>query len=643
MKTQTIKNKRVIGPTPKAQPIETKNTNTSISNLTWIFLSLVAVHALFLLVSSHTSHSEYNFFSRIWGFDNILFYPKPIVFLTYLIVISVCIPSINDKIVQFFSFTFWGQLFNKIKPYKYLLFVLLSVLAIFVFYYFRIKYHFLGDMDIRVQQTVNKEYLYSEYLTMYILHYFHVFLANKFAYTGYQTFVLQSVIAGGLYIFFALLISDLTGQSLIEKVVTFLFFISIGAILFFFGYVEIYSIPALSVVIYVYFALLWVKNKINFILPLITLVLAIAFHLLTVGLAPSFFIVLYQKIGKKIPILSKIKTKPFIIVILLLLPVAFKVAQTFHFGDLMPISDNPKYPDLMVLFSKKHFWEFLNSQILASGLGIFILIYFTFKGIRGKLKFDQVMWFYVTATFFIFYIAFIANKMRGSGDWDICAFPALIFTPMVAYFLFRDAQVTGHFRELKYLVIVIIVMNFVNTLPWVGINSGDKSIKKIATMLESDPGYYYVTKLPALTNLALSYNSNGLKDESLKYYEKIYRKYYNDPNVHLKYAYMLMENGKDKDAANVLNNLIKQAPYISAAYPPLLNIFQKFNLEENIYSTFDFLYTNYQNNPNLYKSNFNSKDLVNYFSYLYQIETQKGNLNKAKSLADHIQQLQTYK
>jgi hypothetical protein len=630
--------------TQKANPINKQalipDSQPHVIKIMCLFLGLIVLHALFLFLANNSDHSEYNWITRIWGFDHISFYPGYIIFITYLIVVLICIPLINNKVVEFFSAGFWTDLFMKLKKYKYIVFVVLSIVAGLIFYYFRIKYHFLGDMDIRVKQTIDKQYINSEYLTMYLLNLLCSFMLKKFEFTGYDTFVLQSVIAGALFVFFAFLISDLTGKSLLEKVVTFLFFISIGAILLFFGYIEIYSIPSLSIVIYIYFALLWIYKKTNFILPLIALLLAIAFHLMSVGMIPSFFIILYQKMKNKIPLLNKIKTKPFLIFILIMLPVIYELALVFQLTEIMPLSKNEQFPDVMTLLSMKHIWEFLNSQILAAGLGLFCLTYFTIKGMRGKLKFDNVMWFYSSAAFFMVFIAFIMNTKRGSGDWDICAIPALIYSPFIAYCFFRDVQSTKQIKNFNYTLLVIIVLNFANTLPWIGINASDKSIKKIAVMLENDPGGYYITRLPSLSLLALSYSANGLKEESLKYFEKTYKKYNKDPRSYYNYASQLIDAGKELEAAKVLNNLIQLAPYISKTYPLLFNIYQKNKMNENIYSTIDFLYSNYKTNPTAYLSNFDKKELLNYFNYLMQVEVQNKNIEKARNISETLKQLQ---
>jgi predicted Zn-dependent protease len=206
---------------------------------------------------------------------------------------------------------------------------------------------------------------------------------------------------------------------------------------------------------------------------------------------------------------------------------------------------------------------------------------------------------------------------------------------------FSNVQATGQYKKFKYALVVILVMNFVNSIAWIGINASDKSIKKIESMLENDPGYYYVTKLPSLYNLALSYRANGLKDESLNCYKKIYRKYYNSPEAHINYANQLIEYGKDQEGAAILINLIRMNPYIPVAYPMLFKIYEKYKMQDNIYTTVNQLFINYQTNPRIYLLNFNKKDLGNYFYYLYQVELQRKDVEKAKIIAGVINQIQT--
>jgi tetratricopeptide (TPR) repeat protein len=637
-KNSLHKNKKYL----QNQITESKNNEkSSLTNLMILSLLLILIHFIMVFMTNNTHAKGYNIFSRVWGFDNISFFPWQIILLAYIVAIMVCIPFLNkgmrDILIRLSNYN-WRHFFKK---YKYILFVLAAIISVYIFFSFKIKYHFLGDMDIRVKQSVAGVYESNEYFVMFFLHFLYKFLNTYWTFTGLQTFVLQSVIAGGLFVFFTLLIADLLGRNLFEKLFILFFNLSFGTILFFFGYVEDYSIPGLSFVIFNYFMLLWVRNKINFIIPFLIIVIATALHLLAVGLIPAFVIVFYRKNHLKFPVFKNIKIKPFIILILCLLPVAYFIGGKLTM--LTPLSSPEKNPNVMTLFSYKHLWEYLNSQILASGVGFFILLFLTIRAIRKKIKLDNTLWYFAAATFFMLFLTFISNTERGSGDWDICAFPSLIYMPMVAYFLIFSVNTKTQLNKLKYAAVILVVFNFLNSTGWVAINASDKSIKKIASMLENDPGYYYTTKLSGLANLAYSYQANGLIEESLNYFKKEYLKNNKDPVAHLRYANALWGNKKQEEAVQIYEGVINMAPYIESAYGPVINFYQENKKYTEIYRIIDNLFTNYNTNPQMFLSNFKKDELLQYFNYLYSVELNNKNIIKAQKIQNSIQEIKNTK
>lgn len=612
-----------------------KKQDSPIQWLVFCSFLLIGLHLLLVFVTSKlpSDADKYNALTRIWGFDLISYFSPMFIALAYLVAIAVCIPFINKKITDWVLSMQHSDSISKLRKFKYLLFLIVSVIAVWVFYSFKIKYHFLGDMDIRVNQTMKGEFLDTEYWIMFLLNKVYTFLHAHYGLTGLQTFVIQSVAAGGIFVFVSCLIADLIGSDIYEKIVVFLFSVFIGTLLFYFGYVEIYSLPGLSVTLYVYGMLLWIKNKTYFIVPLLLLILAMMFYLMAVGLIPSFIIMLYKKHGFRLPVFNNIKTKPFIILLLIGLPISYLLARTYVGYFAMTIETHPKYPQVMTLFSFKHLWEYFNSQILASGVGFFVFVYFSYKAIRKKIKFDDTMWFLLSASFFMFYISFIANTVRGSGDWDIHAFPALIYNLLVIYYLVSIRKIPEKRIKVQYAISVLLTFNILHTICWAGINASDKSIKKIGNMLETDPGYYYVTKLSGLANLAMSYRANGLKDISLEYYKKMYVKNYTDLSTHFYYANELLNNNKKVEAIAVYENVIKTAPYAAQAYPPVLSYYEENKRMEEEYRMIDWLYTNFTKNPQQYAKNFPKEQLKNYFTYLYQIESNRKNIAKANAIS----------
>jgi len=179
----------------KSVAIQNVSNKNPFINLVCLSYILIAVYFIMVFIFRQSSANEYNFLNRFWGFDNITFYSPSIIFIAYALAIIVCIPYFNNKITSLFSSSFITKQLFSLKKCKYLIFVLLSVLSFFIFYMFPIKHHFLGDLDIRVNQTVKGEFVGTEYGTMFILNHIFQILHSEFNYTGIQIFVLMSTIA----------------------------------------------------------------------------------------------------------------------------------------------------------------------------------------------------------------------------------------------------------------------------------------------------------------------------------------------------------------------------------------------------------------------------------------------------------------
>ena len=92
-----------------------------------------------------------------------------------------------------------AKLLHMIGSKKFLkgfVFILLGLISIGMFRLFQIKYNFLGDMDIRVRQTLKRQFLDTQFLVMYIMFYIH----RISGLIGIQAFQWVSYISGGAFI-----------------------------------------------------------------------------------------------------------------------------------------------------------------------------------------------------------------------------------------------------------------------------------------------------------------------------------------------------------------------------------------------------------------------------------------------------------
>ncbi len=599
-----------------------------------VFFSVMLVLHFSFVVLFNSNLKGYNILNRTWGFDHISYFPSIYLYIFYIISLIVIIPFTNNYIKNILHNIInvkLSHIVGFLKKNKTVLFLTISLFFTALFYFFKIKYHFLGDMDIRINQTLKEEYIKDEYLTMLLLNKFHLLLNNFFGFSGYQTFVTQSVISGFVFVFVSLLIADVIVDEFNSKISVFLFYISFGTLLLFFGYVEIYSIPAMSVLIYLYAAILSLKRDKSIVFAFVALLVSIMFHLMSIGLLPSFLLLVYLKNTNKFKFLNKIKLSHVIIAVVLSLPIIYFLALKLSLAAVIPFT---KVEDtrVLTLFSLKHLWEFTNNQLLASGVGILLLIIIIYKAFKEKIKPDSTILFLSVAAIYIMLITFIVNKMRGSGDWDIVAFPSIIFNLLVVSFYVNILSKKYSKSKISYILVVAIAFNFLNASSWIAVNATDMSIKKIANMLETDPAYYYQVKLPAETNLALSYRANGLDMESIKYYKKAYKKHYKDPRSHFNYAMMLIKIKDEKKAAQILDNLIDIMPLYPMAYEPLLTIYEKNKQYDKMYTSINKMYNAYVKNPKPLQLRMNKNFIISCFTYLYKVENSKGNKQKTEKL-----------
>ena len=556
-----------------ALPEKLNSDANYIISLSIIFFAAILLHFIFVFILKNNEEG-YHFLNRNWGFNNISYFFTPFVILFYLLAILISFKKSTEAFPEFFANISSIGISEYFRKHKLLFFILISGICTSFFFAFKIKYALLGDMDMRVDQAMKKIFVREDYGAMVIFYYFHHFLNSLWLVSPKQAISALSALAGFPFIFLSLLTADQLGKNLFQKTAISLFSTAIGATQFFFGYLEVYALPATLFALYLYTCILCLKNKAHIIVPFIVLVTIIWMHFLGIGLAPSFFVLAYKKFLYKLPFFNRITTKSFIIFIIFCLPLPFIIGRIIGIrGFMLPITIHDKrYPEQMTLFSPVHIWELINSQLLASGTGFFMLLFITYKALKKEIKFDSILWFLASASFFTLFILFVADNLRGSGDWDIMSFPALIFSPMVIYCLIYNFSNT-HNSILRYAISVLVVFNLLNLVTWVGINATDKSTKKIADMIEFDPGTYYLQQIPADVILGMTLAGIGDFQASQSFFNKLFAQKIVDAKTYFNYSLTLFQEGDTASGNFILNECIEQVPYYSLPYFPLLNYY----------------------------------------------------------------------
>ena len=556
--------------------------------------------------------------TRGWGFNYIKFFAPSVMVIYYIVLLSFCLPQVNKAIADIVTRFSRQNFISFLGKYKYLLFIVISVSFSFLFCLLKTKYIFLGDLDIRPKQIEEGFIIIDEYLTMQFFKYAQVFLNSKFGYTGIQTIQLFDYIAGGIFIFISLCIANLIGNTFFKKLSVFIVgTLSLTILLQFCGYIEIYALPVLFLLLYLFACILHLKGKVNVFIPLIVLIIGTSFHLMLVCMAAPYAFLFYRSVLWKYELFRKRNT--FIALILLSLPVIYWGVTSIAIKKMLPFYSGEE--NFMTMFSISHFKEFFNSQILASGIGFFIWIGTLIYSLVRRIKYDVFQWFFLIFSLSIVGLVFVFDPHRGSGDWDILAFAAIVYNLSNAYFLLmlHDKKLSNN---IKYGILMISGFSIIHTSMWIATNKTDVSINWVERAFEDDPARYYITTLNNETILTTIFSINNLNDKALYWGVKSYNKHRNDPRTLCNYANELIRHDRKNEAYSILEDVIKRFPYYALSYPVLINAYTESNNYNALYNLLVNMEAAYKDDSEAFTNKLTFEQINQYFIILSDLRKQ---------------------
>lgn len=617
-----------------AQPI----TKNNIWRYSFFVIALISLHVFFTFYQTKPATSHYNYLTRSWGFNHVKFYDTPYIISFYLLALASAIPVINSKIFYFIE-TLSANL-ERIKKGKILCFILIGFIAGILFYIFRNKYFLLGDYTLRVTQTMKQDFLVTEYVTMKILYHVSTFL-GKYNLTPIQSFVLVSCVSGGLYITISCFIADLLGKNNLQRFFLLIGGTTSGMLLIFCGYIDIYALPLLFTIIYIYATLLYIRNKKYFVFALAGLIIAISGHLLCISFAPSLFIAWYYHNKTKLPFITKMQNKTKVYSILALTLLAIILAYKSKTGFVLPVKAPPTNLKYLTIFSFTHLWEFINGQLLGCGISFILVFYLIYKTIKEKIVLSIETYFFIAASAGMTLTVFLANLHRGSGDWDIQSFTAITLNTSIILLLLGIQN--KHKQLTNYLLIIVILFNSLNAILWIHINSNDKSLAKVENMLTNDPGTYYTSKLPGLISLIYIYKENKIFKEAERISLQACNTINDDFRGCLLHAEMLITQKKNNEAAVFYENLLQRNQNVATAYMFLIFHYQNNNQNEKVIPMVSKFYEAFKLQPNAFLAQVKLSECLNlieyYRNYLVSIN-QTANLKEMESIITQLKQVQ---
>ncbi|MDR1524042.1 MAG: hypothetical protein LBS79_02140, partial [Tannerella sp.] len=502
---------------------------------------------------------------RSWGLNDTAFFDPWMIILFYLLLLFFWFPQTNRYIVEKLCSINKNGIFSSLRKYRYVIFILAGIVAGICFYLLKIKYIFLGDTDIRAKQIEEGIFLKEEYLTMLSLKYAYRWLHEKFAFTGVLTIRLLDYISGSIFIFLSLCIANLLGNTCLKKLaVFFMATLSLAALLLFCGYTEIYALPALFLLAYLYAALLYLKGKVSVFIPVFTLLTGIGFHLMLVAMFPSLFYLVYFKALWKYPFFRKKRTLSGLVIIFA--PFLYVAFNKFAHPMMLPLQNDN---GLLTLFSSAHYVEFFNSQMLGAGIGFLIWLTTLVLSVVHKIKYDAKLWFFQIASLSVSGMIFVFRMDRGSGDWDICSFAPIVYNAANACFLISVYE-RKLYRNIKYGILMIAGFSVLHTSAWIFTNKSDASIQWLETAFSTDPANYYKTSFHNESMLSAVFSANDLPEHAIKWGKKAYLKYPNDHRTGYNYANLLIALNRSEEGYAIMEQLLKSFPGYALPYTHLI-------------------------------------------------------------------------
>jgi hypothetical protein len=310
----------------------------------------------------------------------------------------------------------------------------------------------------------------------------------------------------------------------------------------------------------------------------------------------------------------------------------------------LPVFAPASNPNYMTLFSLKHFWEFLNGQILCCGLSLFFICILVAKALIKKTALLPEHFFLLATTVLLLVLVFVANLQRGSGDWDIMAFTAITANSLLYLLAVHLLQKNTS----NYLLQVILVVNFSQAILWVDIQHGDKSVKKIENMLTRDPASYYSERISGEIQLALLFRNNRLYRDSKRIaLDVCLKSEKEDVLTCLVYAEILRDSKRIEEACAFYEDLLRnRTPYIHDAYIFLLGYYDKEGQPDKVLYYLNLLFDSFTQNSIAFTSNlhFKKSTFIGLFEALQEVEKQnKNNSERLQLLADVIKYLKENK
>jgi hypothetical protein len=398
---------------------------------------------------------------RVWGLNQLAYFSPPVAAAMIAIILIMLLLLFQERVIN--AIDNIGRL---IPAYlarfpQFLLWAAFAVGLFAIFYIFKDKTSLLGDGLLRIGELQNRRI--EDFLVLhpaepldYLIHYFfYCYVLAIFKLKPIVSYQLLSAISGIVYIFAAYNLADRVGKIIGSKLYAFLYLISWGGMMLFFGYVESYALAASVAMVFFGYALRYVQGSGNDLILVGLFLLSFFFHNVSIVFIPAIIYLLFQKRYPKIG-------RPIIIssIMLIIIGIWATLAYNSHNSGalllLSSVSERGYY-----LFSPAHIIDVINELFLISP-GFIALIWIQSYKQEGWLKQYQI--FCWLATFGGLAFLFMVDPVLGMArDWDLFGLSLL----GLHIGLLVGADWTAVSKRAMTAILVIVISS---TSVWIGLN-----------------------------------------------------------------------------------------------------------------------------------------------------------------------------
>lgn len=489
--------------------------------------------------------------SRNWGFHHFGFLNVWTAAAGLLMMASALIPRVQESLLSGLEkvVVAFGAL-----PAWLLRTILISssIILAWFFWFARQETHLLGDgyLMLRILPTIqsagDQYFAHNEPLPFFVVWKLWQLIQGLDPTASAETpYVIVSVVCGFLSILISWSVSKAIASSAADRLLIFLFLISNGGMLLFFGHVDNYPLVYIFMLLFLRSSLLYLRGEGALIYPSILYGFLFVSHFGMIVMAPALLVLYYHSfsLNKKSEIAASMAST--IITAGVMLWICGYSFSAFA-GNLLRNSErfiqaSPGGASY-AFFTPGHLTNLANIQMLISPFALLMLVAGLLSLRAGRfLKERPVLFLLLTALSGVVFTAIFNFRIGMSRDWNLIA-PFMLGLIVAAAYAWNGVEI--HAPSKRKLLLMIVVVSTLHTASVISLGAdGERSLKRFETL--SDPLLWSKESvLAGYEELAIYYRGRMEGEKSLKFYEKYIAIDSSNARIYRSAAYLLglMEN-----------------------------------------------------------------------------------------------------